>query len=84
MTLDSALTVPEIAKALLIYPDEPGGDYGGDGHYMNNSGERLPVCGGSWHSASYAGVFSVYLSNPRSYSYTGIGFRSAYYGKLDN
>lgn len=78
MTLDSALTVPEIAKALLIYPDEPGGDYGGDGHYMNNSGERLPFCGGYWNRASGAGVFNVYLSNPRSNSYSNIGFRSAY------
>ena len=78
MTLDSALTVPEIAKALLIYPDEPGGDYGGDGHYMNNSGERLPICGGSWGSASGAGVFGVDLDNPRSYSGASIGFRSAY------
>lgn len=78
MTLDSALTVPEIAKALLIYPDEPGGDYGGDGHYMNNSGERLPLCGGGWLSASRAGVFSVYLNNPRSISDTSVGFRSAY------
>lgn len=78
MTLDSALTVPEIAKALLIYPDEPGGDYGGDGHYMNNSGERLPICGGSWNYPSSAGVFSVNLHNPRSSSGTNIGFRSAY------
>ena len=78
MTLDSALTVPEIAKALLIYPDEPGGDYGGDGHYMNNSGERLPFCGGRWNFTSDAGVFSVNLNGPRSYSSTSIGFRSAY------
>ena len=78
MTLDSALTVPEIAKALLIYPDEPGGDYGGDGHYMNNSGERLPICGGRWDDTSGAGVFNVYLSNPRSGSGTDVGFRSAY------
>ena len=78
MTLDSALTVPEIAKALLIYPDEPGGDYGGDGHYMNNSGERLPICGGRWNSTSFAGVFGVNLGNPRSDSSTSVGFRSAY------
>lgn len=78
MTLDSALTVPEIAKALLIYPDEPGGDYGGDGHYMNNSGERLPRCGGYWNHASSAGVFYVHLLNPRSGSSTSFGFRSAY------
>ena len=78
MTLDSALTVPEIAKALLIYPDEPGGDYGGDGHYMNNSGERLPFCGGGWYNTSNAGVFDVNLSSPRSNSNANIGFRSAY------
>ena len=78
MTLDSALTVPEIAKALLIYPDEPGGDYGGDGHYMNNSGERLPLCGGGWYGTSNAGVFYVSLAYPRSNSYTSVGFRSAY------
>lgn len=78
MTLDSALTVPEIAKALLIYPDEPGGDYGGDGHYMNNSGERLPICGGGWYSTSNAGVSYVNLRNPRSNSNTSVGFRSAY------
>lgn len=78
MTLDSVLTVPEIAKALLIYPDEPGGDYGGDGHYMNNSGERLPRCGGDWSDTSDAGVCSVYLNNPRSGSNTNGGFRSAY------
>ena len=78
MTLDSALTVPEIAKALLIYPDEPGGDYGGDGHYMNNSGERLPLCGGGWDYTSGAGVFGVNLYYPRSSSSANIGFRSAY------
>ena len=78
MTLDSALTVPEIAKALLIYPDEPGGDYGGDGHYMNNSGERLPLCGGGWGNTSGAGVFYVRLLFPRSGSITNFGFRSAY------
>ena len=78
MTLDSALTVPEIAKALLIYPDEPGGDYGGDGHYMNNSGERLPICGGGWYNTSGAGVFGVHLGDPRSSSSAYLGFRSAY------
>ena len=78
MTLDSALTVPEIAKALLIYPDEPGGDYGGDGHYMNNSGERLPLCGGGWYNTSGAGVFGVHLGDPRSSSSAYLGFRSAY------
>lgn len=78
MTLASGLTAPEIAKILLIYPDEPGGDYAGDYHWMNNTGERLPVCGGCWHNTSSAGVFDVYLSDPRSVSDHHVGFRSAF------
>lgn len=78
MTLAAGLTAPELAKALLLYPDEPGGDYGGDYHWLNTTGERLPICGGRWYSASNAGVFYVNLLNPRSYSYGYIGFRSAF------
>ena len=78
MSLVSGLTAPEIAKALLFYPDEPGGDYGGDYHYMNTRGERLPLCGGLWYSSSLAGVFSVGLNYPRSNSSSYIGFRSAF------
>ena len=78
MTLASGLTAPELAKVLLIYPDAPGGDYAGDGHWMNNSGERLPLCGGRWSNGSGAGVFSVHLRNPRSDSGHDVGFRSAY------
>lgn len=78
MTLASGLTVPELAKILLLYPDEPGGDYGGDYHWFNAVGERLPVCGGRWISTSTAGVFSVDLTGPRSYVNWYIGFRSAF------
>ena len=78
MTLASGLTAPELAKVLLIYPDAPGGDYAGDGHWMNNSGERLPICGGYWSNGSNAGVFNVSLDNPRSISNHVVGFRSAY------
>lgn len=78
MTLASGLTAPELAKALLIYPDEPGADYGGDYHCMNNSGECLPVCGGDWNLGNAAGVFFVSLRYPRSSSHRDVGFRSAY------
>ena len=78
MTLASGLTVPEIAKTLLIYPDEPSGDYNGDYHWMNNVGERLPLCGGCWRNGANAGVFSVNLNYPRSGSHSTVGFRSAY------
>lgn len=77
MTTASGLVVPELAKALLLYPDEPGGDYGGDYHGVNTSGERLPRCGGGWGDGGSAGVFHVYLFNPRANSYSDIGFRSA-------
>ncbi|MFR1537554.1 MAG: SUMF1/EgtB/PvdO family nonheme iron enzyme [Blautia massiliensis (ex Durand et al. 2017)] len=78
MTLAAGLTAPELAKVLLLYPDEPGGDYGGDYHWMNTRGERLPLCGGDWSSTSGAGVFSVNLYNPRSISLSDVGFRSAF------
>lgn len=78
MSLASGLTAPELAKALLLYPDEPGGNYGDDYHWANTRGERLPLCGGSWLSTSSAGVFGVYLYYPRSYAYSNIGFRSAF------
>lgn len=78
MTLASGLTAPELAKILLIYPDTPAGDYGGDYHWMNNSGERLPVCGGGCSDGASAGVFGVALHDPRSNARAYIGFRSAF------
>ena len=79
MKLDSSITtVPEIAKALLLYPDEPGKDYAGDYHWWRTDGEKIPFCGGNWIYPGGAGVFSVYAGNPRSYSYGDIGLRSAY------
>ena len=77
MTLASGLTAPELAKALLLYPDEPNGDYGSDYHWANLTGERLPICGGGWFSASSAGVFFVNLNNPRRSASGYVGFRSA-------
>lgn len=79
MLLDSSVTsVPELAKALLMYPDEPNGDYGGDYHGINTSGERLAHCGGYWGNGAPAGVFGVYLDYPRSASNWAFGFRSAF------
>ena len=73
--LDAA---PELAKALILYPDASGDVYGGDYRYVNLTGERLPICGGNWYYGGVAGVFDVNLSNPRSGAYADIGFRSAY------
>lgn len=78
MSLAAGLTAPEIAKTMLFYPDEPGGDYGGDYHWMNTRGERVPVCGGYWHDGSGAGVFYVNLDGTRALSSRDVGFRSAF------
>lgn len=78
MTLASGLTAPEIAKELILYPAEAGGDYGGDYHGWNTSGERVAGCGGDWSNGGAAGVFGVTLGNPRSSSYDSLGFRSAF------
>ena len=78
MGLGSGVSIPEIAKALILYPDEPKGDYAGDYHWWNIEGERLPVCGGGWNNGANAGVFYLDLTNPRSYAGWGIGFRSAF------
>ena len=61
-------------KALGLFAGEPEAYI-----YADTSGERLPFCGGSWDSGSYAGVFYVSLNYPRSISSCDVGFRSAYY-----
>ena len=79
LALESGLSVPELAKLLTLYPDQPGEDvYGGDMRYVTLAGERLPYCGGTWGTGASAGVFCVDLADPRSYATGYIGFRSAY------
>ena len=73
-------SVPQIIKELALFPNGTG--YEGDHFYMNNSGERLPLRGGGWGIGANAGVFYSYLYDPRSYSNSYIGFRSAFYGDL--
>lgn len=52
--------------------------------YADSEGERLPICGGYWYNGARAGVFSVVLHYPRTYSFSNLGFRSAFYRKTDN
>lgn len=80
LTAHTGITVPQILKGLGLFPVDS--DHGGDGFYFRNNGERLPFRGGIWFSASNAGVFNLSLSNPRSYSNSAHGFRSAFYGNL--
>ena len=78
MAHESDINVPEIAKGLILYPDDPGGDYGGDWRWWNVEGERMPLCGGYWRGGSRYGVFCVDLNAPRSDRCRHLGARSAF------
>lgn len=64
-------------KALGLFPVAPSG-LGGDGFYLNVSGERLPFRGGSWSDAAITGVFARYLTYDRTNSSANIGARPAF------
>ena len=66
-------------KELALYPGEPETYL-----YADTEGERLPFAGGTWHYGAGAGVFGLDLGSARSNSFSYIGFRSAFYGKLDS
>ena len=66
-------------KELALYPGEPETYL-----YADTEGERLPLAGGGWLYGAGAGVFYLDLADARSYSYGDVGFRSAFYGKLDS
>jgi hypothetical protein len=51
---------------------------GGDGFWLDVTGERLPVRGGSGNIAATSGVFALYLGFVRSAASTGIGARPAF------
>lgn len=70
--------ITEEMKELALFPGEAEAYI-----YADTEGERLPRAGGYWHNGAYAGVFCVHLYSPRSLSGSYLGFRSAYYRKLD-
>lgn len=72
----SSITVPEILKTLILHPNETG--YESDNVWINNSGERLPFRGGSFHASASAGVFALFLYSTRNDGSNDIGFRAAY------
>jgi sulfatase modifying factor 1 len=51
---------------------------GGDGFYLDVTGERVPFRGGGWGYAAFAGVFALYLYDARSISYALLGARPAF------
>lgn len=70
-----------LLRSLALLPDEGAAeaDYEGDYFWWNNGvAERCVSRGGGWPNGADAGVFFLAGVNSRSYSYTTIGFRSAY------
>jgi len=77
LTAADGVNVPEILKALALFPADSG-EHGNDIITMRNIGEGLADRGGYWSSPSGAGVFYLFGSNSRSTSYAAFGFRSAF------
>ena len=66
-------------KALCLYPHiENTASYNGDYFGKSITGETLPIRGGGWHDAAYAGVVYLNLRNARSSTSTAIGARPAF------
>jgi hypothetical protein len=76
LTAHAGVVVPDIAKALGLFPIDTA--HGGDLFQFRNNGERLPCRGGGWDLGSSAGVFHLNLRNPRSSVNTALGCRSAF------
>jgi len=78
LTADASISaVPEILKALALFPADAG-DHGGDYIYMRNIGERLAFRGGLWDAGARAGVFYARGYHSRSRVCADLGFRSAF------
>lgn len=84
-SVDCDSTISDAAKLVLqamgmLKYDTASGAYGGDYFEFNNGASERSFCsGGSWNGGGLAGVFFRYGSYTRTYSGTGLGFRSAYY-----
>ena len=73
----SGVTVPELLKVLGLFPLEANG-HDGDGLWVRNYGERLPLRGGGWNNQGRAGVFALGVNCTRVPSVSAVGFRAAF------
>ncbi|WP_298396664.1 hypothetical protein [uncultured Azonexus sp.] len=71
---DAAL---QVLKKHGLFPVAATG-LGGDGFWLDVTGERLPIRGGYWNFAATSGVFALNLNNARSHAYSVIGSRPAF------
>ncbi len=76
LTAKSGVTIPDILKALALFPNT---DKTGRGFiYFRNNGERLLIRGGAYGHGGYAGEAYGNFSYPRSLSSVDVGLFSAY------
>lgn len=79
LTVKNGVVVPDLAKALGLFPiDTTAGGHDGDGLWMRNNGERLPLRGGTWSLTSASGVSALGLGDLRSISSGGVSLRPAF------
>ena len=76
LTAKSGVNVPQILKAYGLFPVD--NSLNGDGFWVRNYGERLPLRGGCMWDSSRAGVFALNLLDRRSRSNLYVGFRAAF------
>lgn len=82
MKVKSGVNIPDVLKALAIYPMATSAT-GHGGFWFRNNGERLLYRGGSYGYGSNAGEALGYLNYLRSYAYDNLGFFCAYYDPED-
>lgn len=70
--------IPDYVKALGIFPAKQA-DNDAIVYVDTEEGEKVPIRGGGYSSASFAGSSALYLYYLRSHASGGIGFFSAYY-----
>lgn len=78
----SGVNIPDILKALAIYPMATS-TTGHGGFWFRNNGERLLFRGGGYGDGGYAGEAYGNLLYPRSNAYGHLGFFCAYYDPED-
>lgn len=76
LTAKSGVTIPDLLKALALFPNS---DKTGRGFiYFRNNGERLLLRGGNYGYGGYAGEANGDFNHPRSYSHVSVGLFSAF------
>ena len=82
MKVKSGVNIPDVLKALAIYPMATSAT-GHGGFWFRNNGERLLYRGGYYGYGSAAGEAYGDLNNLRSVAYVNLGFFCAYYDPED-